>query len=57
MSNLKLFDLVKCCAHETRSENLEYNLFTCAKAPFSHESHRSIQNLRAINMFDLRRKS
>lgn len=57
MSNLKFTNLVECCAHETRPENLEYNLFTCAKAPLSHEPHRSIQDLCAINLSGLRRKS
>lgn len=58
MSNLNFFYLVECrCAHERRPENLKYNLFTHAKAPFSHESHRSIQNLRAVNLSGLRRES
>ena len=57
MSNLKFIDLIECCAHETRLENPEYNLCTGPKAPFSHESHGSIQDLCAINLFGLRGKS
>ena len=57
MSNLKFIYLIECCAHETRPENLEYNLFTLAKVQFSHKPHGSIQDLCTINLSSLRRKS
>jgi hypothetical protein len=56
MSSLSFFYITQCCAHEGRSKNIQNEVLACAKAQFSSESQRNLQNLCA-NVYVMWRKA
>ena len=56
MSSLSFLCLIECCAHERRSKNIQNNVLTCPKTPFSIEPLRNLQNL-CSHVHGMRRKT